>query len=137
PAGEGQLKVTITAGFGLLRTIRFGVLQNARLIFPGDTQIQGGGNLQTGNFTIKPSDGATSFTFTVSQLNAQAGNQAIQPITVPLTVVDDCGEWPTFVGGGNQALQSNISIADAQIAEGNSGTTPLTFAVSLSAPSSG
>src|SRR5205823_5013085 len=120
PAGEGQLKVTVTAGAGFLHTIRFGALQNARLIFPGETQIQGGGSLQTGNFTIKPSDGAASFTFTVSQLNAQAGNQGIQPITVPLTVVDDCGEWPTFVDGGNQALQSNIAIADAQTAEGNS-----------------
>jgi hypothetical protein len=26
PAGEGQLKVTVTAGYGFLRTIRFGLL---------------------------------------------------------------------------------------------------------------
>ena len=23
--------------------------------------------------------------------------------TVPFVVVDDCGEWPTFVGGGTSA----------------------------------
>jgi hypothetical protein len=26
-----------------------------------------------------------------------------QPTTVPLTVVDGCGEWKTFVGGGSGA----------------------------------
>ena len=27
-----------------------------------------------------------------------------QTATVPLTIVDDCGEWPTFVGGGPSAF---------------------------------
>jgi hypothetical protein len=26
-----------------------------------------------------------------------------QPTTIPLTIVDECGPWPTFVGGGNGA----------------------------------
>src|SRR5581483_11108956 len=113
PAGEGQLRVTVTAGAGFLHAIRFGALQNARLVFPGDAQVQGGGSLQAGNFTLTPANGLTSFTFTVASTSAQSGGGG-QAITVPMTVVDDCGEWPTFVGGGAQALQSNIAIADAQ-----------------------
>jgi hypothetical protein len=26
-----------------------------------------------------------------------------QPTTIPFTVLDGCGEWPTFVGGGANA----------------------------------
>jgi hypothetical protein len=42
--------------------------------------------------------GTTSFTFVVH--HATLG----QATTVPLTVVDTCGSWQTFVGGGGNAF---------------------------------
>jgi hypothetical protein len=41
---------------------------------------------------------SVSYTFTVKR-NATGG-----AATVPLTVVDSCGEWPTLVGGGPAAF---------------------------------
>ena len=47
-----------------------------------------------GNFTTSIPAGSTSTAFRVRR--AQAG-----AMTVPVTVVDGCGDWPTFVGQGS------------------------------------
>ena len=94
----GQLAVTITARDsgctpnGQLRELRFGNAVNARIDVPG--QAAG----QRGSFTLPLAASPRQVTFTIHQ---DAGGQAV---TVPLTVVDGCGEWPTFVGGRAQAF---------------------------------
>ena len=123
--GDGQLRVTVTAGFGTLFVVLFGPIQHAHVVIPGSSQAI------AGNQEVPLPSGITSWTFVVV---ADPGAPAA---TVPLTVYDGCREqpWSTFVGGGIDALVSAIDIGDGQIAEGNTGTTILTLPVSLTLPS--
>jgi hypothetical protein len=72
-----------------LRAVRFGTFQNARVTLNGQTVTSG----QV--FTVPA--GSSAVDFTVERVTPG------QPTTVPLTLVDGCGEWPTFVGGGTGA----------------------------------
>jgi uncharacterized protein (DUF1501 family) len=89
PTGDGRLSVTVAAGVGNLQEIRFGAAQNAIVDVPG-------GQSGPGNFSIRPTGTAQTSFF----VRKQGGGAA----TVPIVVVDDCGEWPTFVGGGASAF---------------------------------
>jgi uncharacterized protein (DUF1501 family) len=88
--GGGQLQVTVTAGGGTIKQIRFGPTQNAIVSVNGQSG-------QTGSFTYAPASATAQASFIVRRA---AGG----PATVPIVVVDDCGEWPTFVGGGASAF---------------------------------
>jgi hypothetical protein len=95
-AGGGQLQVTVassplnTGPANPITTIRFGTFQNAAVTLNGQAITSG----QTVNIPANTS----SVTFTVARVTP---NQAT---TVPFTVVDTCGEWPTLVGGGTNAF---------------------------------
>lgn len=82
----GRLQVTITAGSGGVQQLRFGTATNA-LIDAGTVIGSAGG------FNVAFPAHPASVAFSVRQ--AQDG-----AVTVPVVVVDDCGDWPTFVGGG-------------------------------------
>jgi hypothetical protein len=90
--GADEIQVTITAqsnGRGAaneLRTLEFGPARNARIVI--------GGGEESGNFTQPLPGGATRTTFAVRRAGPGA-------FTVPLTVVDGCGDWSTFVGLGS------------------------------------
>ena len=94
-AAGGKLVVHVeprpqnTAPGNRLSQIRFGTLQNARVTLNGQT-------VSTGQIVTIPS-GTTALDFTVERLTPG------QATTVPFTVVDGCGEWPSFVGGGANA----------------------------------
>jgi VCBS repeat-containing protein len=94
-AAGGKLVVHVeprpqnTAPGNPLSQIRFGTLQNARVTLNGQT-------MSTGQIVTIPS-GTTALDFTVERLTPG------QATTVPFTVVDGCGEWPSFVGGGANA----------------------------------
>ncbi|HZR98409.1 MAG TPA: M12 family metallo-peptidase [Chloroflexota bacterium] len=92
PAGSNTLQVTLLPGAnGWINQVQIGAAVNARIDIAGLTGI-------TGNQTITLPPATTSLTFQVHHLvNGQA-------TTVPLTVVDTCGSWPTFVGGGASAF---------------------------------
>jgi len=96
-SGPDRLQVTITAEASAgapnntLHALRFGAATNA-LIDIGATT---GGS---GDFTANLPSAPQQVTFTIRR--AIAG----QATTVPLVVVDDCGDWPTFVGAGQGAL---------------------------------
>lgn len=90
----GALQATVTATDtnalnNRLQSIAFGALQNAQVTLNGAA-------ITDGQVVTLPA-GTTTQTFTVRR--AAAG----QPTTVPLTVTDACGSWPTFVGGGTGA----------------------------------
>ena len=92
-AGTGVLQVTLTttgSGNGM-REVRFGAATNARIDAGGQTG-------RAGSFTVPLSAQPRQFSFTVRRA---AGGAAT---TVPLTVVDACGDWRTFVGGGPSAF---------------------------------
>jgi hypothetical protein len=95
--GAGRLQVTIAAGTSTgaptnqLQSLQFGAASGALL----DVGSHVGA---TGNLTVTLPPNTQHTTFTVRQ--AAAGQAA----TVPLTVVDACGAWPTFVGGGAAAF---------------------------------
>jgi YVTN family beta-propeller protein/VCBS repeat-containing protein len=72
-----------------LHALHFGTLQNGNVTLNGQPIASG----QT--FTVPP--GSNAIDFAVER--ATRG----QATTVPLTIVDGCGEWPTFVGGGTDA----------------------------------
>ncbi len=72
-----------------LSQLRFGRFQNAKVTLNGQPIADG----QT--FTVPPNTSAIDFT--VERVTPG------QATTVPLIVVDGCGEWPTFVGGGSSA----------------------------------
>jgi len=72
-----------------LKELRFGTLQNARVSLNGQTVSSGQ--------TVTVPAGATGVDFTVERIKPG------EATTVPFTVVDNCGEWQTFVGGGTSA----------------------------------
>jgi hypothetical protein len=82
----GRLQVSLQAGGGMIRQVRFGPTQNA---------IVDVGTLanQTGSFSYAPSPASATVAFSVRR-------QAAGASTVPIVLVDDCGEWRSFVGGG-------------------------------------
>src|SRR5262249_58800701 len=71
-----------------LQALRFAPGTNTLLDLPG------GPSGVTGSLAVPLPAGTTQTTFVVRQ--ATAGQAA----TLPLVVVDGCGDWPTFVGGG-------------------------------------
>ncbi|MCC6179771.1 MAG: YncE family protein [Chloroflexi bacterium] len=94
PRGD-HLDVTIVASAlnpetsNRLRELHFGQLQNARVTVNGQTVTSGQG--------ITLASQPTTLTFTIQR--ATPG----QPTLAPFTVVDDCGSWPSFAGGGVNA----------------------------------
>jgi uncharacterized protein (DUF1501 family) len=88
-ASGGQLNVTVQAGAGQIREIRFGPTSNALVNVGSLTDAMG-------TFDHQPTSATAQVSFTVRR---QAGGA----VTVPIVVVDDCGEWKSFVGGGASA----------------------------------
>jgi uncharacterized repeat protein (TIGR01451 family) len=97
--GGQSLRVVVTAGTNAtLRTnslveLRFGNATNALIDIPG------GQTGLTGNVTVPVPAGASQTSFIVRRLSSNGA------ATVSLTVVDLCGTYPTFVGGGPSAFQ--------------------------------
>jgi hypothetical protein len=93
--GGGALHVHIestplnTPTNNLLREVRLGGFQNAAVTLNGQTVTSGQ--------TVTIPANAVGVDLVVRRVAAG------QPTTVPLTVVDGCGEWTTFVGGGAAA----------------------------------
>jgi hypothetical protein len=88
---NGQLQVTLsTTAFpstaNPLAGLTFGDLRNARVTL--------GGQAVASNQPFPLAPNTTLVTFTVER--ATPG----QAVTVPLTAVDVCGPWKTFVGAG-------------------------------------
>ncbi|MBI2756448.1 MAG: S8 family serine peptidase [Chloroflexi bacterium] len=92
-SSPGVLAVTATAtGSNVyVQSIAFGSASNAT-VNAGPTTASPGG------FTYAPPMFSRSATFTVRRTTAG------QAATVPLTVTDSCGSWPSFVGGGPSAF---------------------------------
>ena len=86
-SGPGRLQVTVAAGLGTLKAIQVGTATNALIDASGETG-------RTGPFAMTVPPSAKEMTFVVRRAATGA------PTSVPLVVVDDCGEWPTFVGMG-------------------------------------
>jgi uncharacterized protein YfaP (DUF2135 family) len=91
-SGSTALDVTVSAGAGVIREIDFRDLQNAAVTI-------GSQNAVTTPFVHHPTSYGSQVTFTVTQ---QSGSQAA---TVSLAILDDCGTWTTFVGGGTSAFR--------------------------------
>jgi hypothetical protein len=72
-----------------LYEVRFGTFQNGTVTISGQPIASGATYVVPGN--------STKVTFIVEW--ATPG----QPTSIPLTAVDECGPWPTFVGGGAAA----------------------------------
>jgi hypothetical protein len=94
--GRGALQVTITptalntSAPNTITSLRFGQFQNATVTLNGQAIASGQ--------TVALSPAQSTVVLTVGRQSAG------QPTTVPFTVVDTCGEWPTFVGGGPNAF---------------------------------
>ena len=88
--GPGELLVTVsrTDRGSPLSALRFGEARNALIYVPG--QSPGA----TGNFDVPLPPAVSNYTFTVWR------EIAGRDVYVPFIVVDSCGDWPTFVGGG-------------------------------------
>lgn len=92
--GGFQVTVAATGANNALQALRFDdprPSQNAIIDIGGQTGRQGA-------FVMTPPVGTISLSFTAHPVTPG------QPTTVYLTVVDNCGSWPTFVGGGANAL---------------------------------
>jgi parallel beta-helix repeat protein len=96
--GGGALRVTVSAtrnasaASNTLHQIQFAAAQN------GAIDVGGGQVHNGGNFTLSLPAGTQQAIFIVRRLTPG------QATTVPFTVSDDCGAWPTFVGGGPSAF---------------------------------
>jgi hypothetical protein len=87
---EGRLVVTVTAGVGYfprnrIREIHFGAATNAIIMTEGEPPRSGG-------FSLTPPPEARLVSFVVDRQVSD------RPPMVPLTLVDEYGEWPTTVG---------------------------------------
>jgi len=97
PTGDGRLAMTLTAGTqgpngaNRLTELRFGAGANTLVDVAGQTG-------KSGAFTVPLNGSVVSVTFVVRR--ATPG----QATTVPVTIVDTCGDWPSFVGGGPGAF---------------------------------
>lgn len=93
PAGSGRRQVSLQAGVNStvpenwLTRVRFGPTRNAVIDVPG------GSVGLAGQFDVTLPPASPAFSFFVRRTAAGS-------IMVPFTVVDACGDWPTFVGGG-------------------------------------
>lgn len=91
--GAGALRVTVgasDAGGVRLLALRFGTASGAT--------VEATGQSGPGDFVVALPPGRREASFVVRR--AVPGQSA----TVPLVVVDSCGEWPTVVGGGASAF---------------------------------
>jgi hypothetical protein len=92
---NGALQVTISVSDvdgptqNRLRELRFGSPVNGRIELAGQSQ--------SAAFTHTVPAPTDRISFAVRRVSPG------QPTTVPLTVVDECGAWPTLVGGGTGA----------------------------------
>ena len=93
PDGADRLRVTVSAsGSGnRLREIRVRGATNATLDIGDHIGI-------AGPQTVTLPDGTEQTSLIVQRVTPN------QPATVPLVIVDACGEWPTLVGGGAGAF---------------------------------
>lgn len=91
-ASGGLLHATVTAQDGSggvdnhLVELRFGAFRNGTVTINGQQVASGS--------TFTPPANTTQITLVVARVTPG------QATTIPLTVVDGCGNWPTFVGGG-------------------------------------
>jgi hypothetical protein len=92
PGGSGQLSVTVTAGLGALSRLDIGTA--GRALDNAVVDVIGGPNGLTAGQTVMLPPGQTQVALRVRRLDAS------RAVTVPLSVVDGCGAWSTFVGGG-------------------------------------
>lgn len=90
PTGDGRLLVTVTAGGGVIREIQFAASTNALVTVGNEVD-------RATAFAHRPAAPTAQLQFQVRR----AGGGAAQ---VPMTVIDDCGPWPTFIGGGATAF---------------------------------
>jgi hypothetical protein len=94
----GTLNVTVTvtrpaaAPNNTVRQIQFGEARNAIVEINGQSR-------PGGNFTATPPFPTLSVSFVVRRSPPNAPST-----TVPFTVIDDCGPWNSFVGGGLSAF---------------------------------
>ncbi|MCC6177267.1 MAG: hypothetical protein IT305_18340 [Chloroflexi bacterium] len=87
-----QVQVTVTGPNNGVRGVRFDALANA-------TVDIGERHAQTSPFTISYPAGQEP-----SAVQFVVRHHVSGPTTVRLTIIDACGEWPTFVGGGPGAF---------------------------------
>lgn len=95
--GNGRLQVTVREPAGSnaqIRAVRFGASTNAFVDIGSATGLRD-------NVSFALSAGSTQMTFVIRQ--AVAGQAA----TVPLFVVDSCGDWQTLAGGGPAAFRAS------------------------------
>jgi uncharacterized repeat protein (TIGR01451 family) len=91
-----QTAFSVRPGCGAIDHVEFGspdrTFDNAEVTVTSPT---GGPSAQTKHFIYTPPPGTTKVSFTVRRI-ADAGGATVKPIHL----VDACGDWPTFVGGG-------------------------------------
>lgn len=99
PVGGGRLRVTLTArGAGnRLQLLQFAG-PSAQVPSPNARIEDASGALHTLPATLTPPGSPTTYTFHVRR------DTPGQATTVAFTVVDNCGAWPTLVGGGPNAF---------------------------------
>jgi hypothetical protein len=96
PDGPGRLRVVVRTA----RSVTIPVNGLVELRFQAGTNALvdvGGQDGRSGAFTVPIAGGLTSTTFFVRR--QQAG-----PTQLPFIVIDGCGAWSTFVGGGPNAF---------------------------------
>jgi hypothetical protein len=92
PLGNGRMQVSVTSSTNeslaanAIRSIEFDQARGAQVEFPGRPA-------SVTAFSVSLPAGTTQSTFTVRRTAPGA-------VQVPFTVVDSCGGWRTFVGGG-------------------------------------
>ena len=133
--GEGDGATTITVTATVDGTTRFGAATTVTVSVAGsgaatavdfaavadfDIEIAAGAASQTGTFTLTPTDDMTDETDETITVSGASGGLTVNPATISLT--DDDGA-PT------------LSVNSPSVTEGDSGTTNLTFTVTLSAAS--
>jgi plastocyanin len=99
PSGPNRLQVTVTAGTGggnaanVLKTLQFGGATNA-VIDWSTPNVPNAPNNSPGTVSVTLPGATQQATFFVRRVGSGTAG------TVPFTVMDNCGDWLTFVGAG-------------------------------------
>jgi hypothetical protein len=99
PLSANALRATVSAGVGSLSAVQLGdPAQNPPTPTNVSVDIQGGPEGISTAFTYNPPPGTNQVILTLNRVSSESG------VTLPLVLMDACGSWRTFAGGGPAAF---------------------------------
>lgn len=109
PSSPSGRPVTVTSGLGNLTSVHFHDSPNSHVASPNVLIDIGDLHALVGDITVALPAGTTSQQFTFRPANPS------RPTMLPFDVVDGCGTWTTFVGGGTGTISQGPALTPGRL----------------------